>query len=200
MGLENFSKGAVGTAALYAAYKYREQNQDTEWYNKKNPDGSTVDMRALFPAAPFLALADYIVKFNKGRTDEFKAKEFLEAMTGFKAPAGTYSWLGDKFAEAQANAATGEDTADNKVKTFFGEWMGEYLGRALVPVQQVSDILGAMDRNETLPRDAYQIPAGEEGFTSSLKQQLMQDLAIQQVGGKYQHIFSQFHSAAGTRL
>jgi hypothetical protein len=32
-------------------------------------------------------------------------------MTGFKAPAGTYSWLGDKFAEAQANAATGEDTA-----------------------------------------------------------------------------------------
>ncbi len=173
MGLENFSKGAVGTAALYAAYKYREQNQDTEWYNKKNPDGSTVDMRALFPAAPFLALADYIVKFNKGRTDEFKAKEFLEAMTGFKAPAGTYSWLGDKFAEAQANAATGEDTADNKVKTFFGEWMGEYLGRALVPVQQVSDILGAIDRNETLPRDAYQIPAGEEGFTSSLKQQLM---------------------------
>ena len=173
VGLENFSKGAVGTAALYAAYKYREENQDTEWYNKKNPDGSTVDMRALFPAAPFLALADYIVKFNKGRTDEFKAKEFLEAMTGFKAPAGTYAWIGDKFAEAQANAATGEDTADNKVKTFFGEWMGEYLGRALIPVQQVSDILGAIDRNETLPRDAYQIPAGQEGAGSSFVNQLM---------------------------
>ena len=173
MGLENFSKGAVGTAALYAAYKYREENQDTEWYNSKNPDGSTVDMRALFPAAPFLALADYIVKFNKGRTDEFKAKEFLEAMTGFKAPAGTYSWLGDKFAEAQTNAAIGEDTADNKVKTFFGEWMGEYLGRALVPVQQVSDLLGAIDRNETLPRDAYQIPAGQEGVGSSFVNQLM---------------------------
>jgi hypothetical protein len=173
MGLENFSKGAVGTAALYAAYKYRQENQDTEWYNTKNPDGSTVDARALFPAAPFLALGDYLVKFQKGRTDEFKSKEFLEAMTGFKAPAGTYSWLGDKFAEAQSNAATGEDTADNKVKTFFGEWVGEYLGRALVPFQQISDIVGAIDRNETLPRDAYQIPAGEEGFTSSAKQQLM---------------------------
>jgi hypothetical protein len=172
-GLENFSKGAVGTAALYAAYKYREENQDTEWYNAKNPDGSTVDTRALFPAAPFLALADYLVKFNKGRTDEFKAKEFLEAMTGFKAPAGTYSWIGDKFAEAQANAATGEDTADNKVKTFFGEWMGEYFGRALVPLQQVSDIIGAIDRNETLPRDAYQIPAGQEGMLSSATNQLM---------------------------
>jgi len=177
-GLENFSKGAVGTAALYAAYKYRQENQDSEWYNIKNPDGSTVDARALFPAAPFLALGDYLVKFNKGRTDEFKSKEFLEAMTGFKAPAGTYSWLGDKFAEAQTNAATGEDTADNKVKTFFGEWVGEYLGRALVPFQQISDIVGAIDRNETLPRDAYQIPAGEEGFTSSAKQQLMKRTPI----------------------
>lgn len=178
MGLENFSKGAVGTAALYAAYKYRQENQDTEWYNTKNPDGSTVDARALFPAAPFLALGDYLVKFEKGRTDEFKAKEFLEAMTGFKAPAGTYSWLGDKFAEAQSNAALGEDTADNKVKTFFGEWVGEYLGRALVPFQQISDIIGAIDRNETLPRDAYQIPAGEEGFTSSATQQLMKRTPI----------------------
>ena len=172
-GLENFSKGAVGTAALYAAYKYRQEHQDSDWYNIKNPDGSTVDARALFPAAPFLALGDYLVKFQNARTDEFKSKEFLEAMTGFKAPAGTYSWLGDKFAEAQSNAATGEDTADNKVKTFFGEWVGEYLGRALVPVQQISDIIGAIDRNETLPRDAYQIPAGEEGFLSSAKQQLM---------------------------
>jgi hypothetical protein len=178
MGLENLSKGAVGTAALYAAYKYRQENQDTEWYNSKNPDGSTVDARALFPAAPFLALGDYLVKFEKGRTDEFKAKEFLEAMTGFKAPAGTYSWLGDKFAEAQANAATGEDTADNKVKTFFGEWVGEYLGRALVPFQQISDIVGAIDRNETLPRDAYQIPAGEEGFASSAQNQLMKRTPI----------------------
>ena len=178
MGLENFSKGAVGTAALYAAYKYRQEHQDTEWYNTKNPDGSTVDARALFPAAPFLALGDYLVKFEKGRTDEFKAKEFLEAMTGFKAPAGTYSWLGDKFAEAQSNAALGEDTADNKVKTFFGEWVGEYLGRALVPFQQISDIVCAIDRNVTLPRDAYQIPAGEEGFTSSAKQQLMKRTPI----------------------
>jgi hypothetical protein len=177
-GLENFSKGAVGTAALYAAYKYRQENQDSEWYNIKNPDGSTVDARALFPAAPFLALGDYLVKFNKGRTDEFKSKEFLEAMTGFKAPAGTYSWLGDKFAEAQSSAALGEDTADNKVKTFFGEWVGEYLGRALVPFQQISDIIGAIDRNETLPRDAYQIPAGEEGFTSSATQQLMKRTPI----------------------
>jgi len=172
MGLENLSKGATGTAALYAAFKYRQENQDTEWYNIKNPDGSTVDARALFPASPFLALGDYIVKFQNARTDEFKTKEFLEAMIGFKAPAGTYSWLGDKFAEAQSNAATGEDTADNKVKTFFGEWAGQYLGRALIPFQQLSDIFGAIDRNETLPRDATQIPAGEEGFTSSFKQEL----------------------------
>lgn len=172
-GLENVSKGMVGTAAIYAAYKYRQENQDTNWYDIKNPDGSLVDGRALFPVAPYLALGDYLVKFENARTDEFKTKEFLEAMTGFKAPAGTYSWLGDKFAEASSNMQTGEGSADQKVSTFFGEWVGEYLGRALVPVQQISDIIGAIDRNETLPRDAYQIAAGQEGFTSSAKQQLM---------------------------
>lgn len=172
-GLENVSKGAVGTAAIYAAYKYREENQDTSWYDIKNPDGSLVDARALFPMAPFLALGDYLVKFNKGRTDEFKTKEFLEAMTGFKAPAGTYSWLGDKFSESLSNMQTGEGSADQKLSTFFGEWAGEYFGRALVPAQQLSDIIGAIDRDETLPRDAYQIKAGEEGFLTSAKQQLM---------------------------
>ena len=172
-GLENVSKGAVGTSAIYAAYKYREENQDTSWYDIKNPDGSLVDARALFPMAPFLALGDYLVKFNKGRTDEFSTKEFLEAMTGFKAPAGTYSWLGDKFSESLSNMQTGEGSADKKIATFFGEWAGEYFGRALVPAQQLSDIIGAIDRDETLPRDAYQIKPGEEGFLSSAQQQLM---------------------------
>jgi hypothetical protein len=181
-GLENVSKGMVGTAAIYAAYKYREENQDTNWYDIKNPDGSLVDGRALFPVAPFLAMGDYLVKFNKGRTDEFKTKEFLEAMTGFKAPAGTYSWLGDKFAEAQSNMQTGEGSADQKISTFFGEWAGEYLGRALVPVQQISDIIGAIDRDETLPRDAYQIPAGREGFTSSAANQLQKRIPVAKQG------------------
>jgi hypothetical protein len=172
-GLENISKGTVGTAAIYAAFKYRQENQDTNWYDVKNPDGSLVDTRALFPMAPFLAIGDYLVKYQKGRTDEFKAKELVEALIGFKAPAGTTAWLGDKFAEASSGMQTGEGMAEQKVATFFGEWVGEYFGRALVPVQQLSDIIGAIDRDETLPRDAYQIAPGEEGFASSAKQQLM---------------------------
>jgi hypothetical protein len=177
-GLENTSKGAVGTAAIYAAYKYRQENQDTNWYDVKNPDGSTVDARALFPAAPFLAMGDYLVKLEKARTDEFKTKEFLEAMTGFKAPAGTSAWLGDKFAESVSNMETGEGSADKKVATFFGEWAGQYFGRALIPVQQVSDLIAAIDRDEALPRDAYQIPAGEEGFVSSATAQLQKKVPI----------------------
>ena len=177
-GLENTSKGAVGTAAIYAAYKYRQENQDTTWYDLKNPDGSTVDARALFPAAPFLAMGDYLVKLEKGRTDEFSTKEFLEAMTGFKAPAGTSAWLGDKFAESVSNMQTGEGSADQKVSTFFGEWAGQYFGRALIPLQQVSDLIAAVDRDEALPRDAYQIPAGEEGFLSSATTQLQKNVPV----------------------
>jgi len=181
IGLEKLSKGIVGTGAIYAAYKYRKDNQDTEWYDAKNTDGSLVDTRAFFPVAPFLALGDYLVKLESGTTSEFKAKELLEAVTGFKMPAGTTNWLGDQFATAASNwqaSATGEDVAQKKVSTFFGEWAGQYFGRAFIPLQQVSDIIGAVDRNETLPRSAYEIKQGEEGFVSSAKNVLMSKVPV----------------------
>jgi hypothetical protein len=180
-GLEKLSKGIVGTGAIYAAYKYRKDNQDTEWYDAKNTDGSLVDTRAFFPAAPFLALGDYLVKLENGTTSEFKAKELFEAVTGFKMPAGTNSWLGDQFATAASNwqaSATGEDVAQKKVSTFFGEWAGQYFGRALIPLQQLSDIIGAVDRNETLPRSVYEIKQGEEGFVASAKNVLMSKVPV----------------------
>ena len=181
IGLEKLSKGIVGTYAIYAAYKYRKDNQDTEWYDAKNTDGSLVDTRAFFPAAPFLALGDYLVKLENGTTSEFKTKELLEAVTGFKMPAGTNSWLGDQFATAASNwqaSATGEDVAQKKVSTFFGEWAGQYFGRALIPLQQLSDIIGAVDRNETLPRSVYEVKQGEEGFVSSAKNVLMSKVPV----------------------
>jgi len=177
-GLENVSKSTVGIAAIYAAYKYRKDNQDTNWYDVKNPDGSLVDARVFFPAGPFLAIGDYLAKMESGKTDQFKSKELIEALTGFKQPAGTYALLGDKFAEASSNAQTGEGASSNKVATFFGEWLGEYLGRGLVPLQQVSDIIGAIDRDENVPRDAYQVKPGEEGVLTSAKQQLQKRTPI----------------------
>lgn len=177
-GLEDVSKSTVGIAAIYAAYKYRKDNQDTNWYDVKNPDGSLVDARVFFPAGPFLAIGDYLAKMESGKTDQFKSKELIEALTGFKQPAGTYALLGDKFAEASSNAQTGEGAAGSKVATFFGEWLGEYLGRGLVPLQQVSDIIGAIDRDENVPRDAYQVKPGEEGIMTSAKQQLQKRTPI----------------------
>jgi len=177
-GLEDVSKSTVGIAAIYAAYKYRKENQDTNWYDVKNPDGSLVDARVFFPAGPFLAIGDYLAKMESGKTDQFKSKELIEALTGFKQPAGTYALLGDKFAEASSNAQTGEGAAGTKVATFFGEWLGEYLGRGMVPLQQVSDIIGAIDRDENVPRDAYQVKPGEEGAMTSAKQQLQKRTPI----------------------
>jgi hypothetical protein len=48
----------------------------------------------------------------------------------------------------------------------------------LIPLQQVSDFVAAVDRDEALPRDAYQIPAGEEGFLSSAAAQLQKNTPI----------------------
>jgi len=175
--LNQFSKGMVGTSAIYAAYKYRKENQDKEWYDVDTGGGSLVDTRAIFPLSPFLAMGDYLVKMENNRTDEFKTSDFVSAMTGFKLPAGTTNWLGDKFAESVANlkgTATGEDVGQNKVARFFGEWAGQYLGRAAIPLSQFSDLFGAIDRNETLPRSVYAseqaaTPAGEFAQAAALQ-------------------------------
>ena len=61
---ERLGQGMVGSAALATAIYYRENNQDTEWFNLKAKDGRTVDMRPFFPAAPYMIVADMIVKYK----------------------------------------------------------------------------------------------------------------------------------------
>ena len=49
---ESFSKGMVGTAALTTAIYYRSNNQDIKWYEGKNNEGKSIDLRPFFPLAP----------------------------------------------------------------------------------------------------------------------------------------------------
>jgi len=61
-------------------------------------------------------------------------------------------------------AADGEtdQTALNKVSRSAGDLIGAWLGRATVPLNQVSDIISAFDSNEALPRDIYVTKPDEE--------------------------------------
>jgi hypothetical protein len=125
-GQENIAKGVVGTAALAAAYDYRLNNQDTEWYNMKNDDGSTVDTRAIFPLGPTLAVADFMAKRKMGL--EPKTAEAAEAIIGMKMPAGTQNQFLD-----QVFAAFSSEKEADKIEVAVGKAIGDFTARFSQP-------------------------------------------------------------------
>jgi hypothetical protein len=156
-GLEKFSRGTVGTAALYAAYKYRMENQDTEWYNVQGEDGSTVDVRAIFPAGPFLAVGDLAAKMKLGKFEDAKVSEAMEAIVGMKMPAGTQKTILDSLPELMA----GEGKEADKFKKAMGKIVGDFAGRFIQPGQPFLAYFDMMDRESQLVRDPNVITGGD---------------------------------------
>jgi hypothetical protein len=148
-GLEKFSRGTVGTAALYAAYKYRMENQDTEWYNVQGEDGSTVDVRAIFPAGPWLAVGDLAAKMKLGKFEDANVGEAMEAIAGMKMPAGAQKTILDSLPELMA----GEGKEADKFKKAMGQILGDFAGRFIQPGQPFLAYFDLMDRESQLARD-----------------------------------------------
>ena len=125
-GQENLAKGIVGTAALAAAYDYRLNNQDTDWFNMKKDDGGTYDTRSIFPLGPTLAVADFMAKRKLGL--EPKTAEMMEAIVGMKMPAGTQNQLLD-----QVFAAMSSEKDADKLEIAIGKVLGDFTARFSQP-------------------------------------------------------------------
>ena len=149
-GTQKMSRGMVGTAILYAAYKYRQENQDTEWYNVKGEDGSTVDVRAIFPIGPYLAVGDFIAKMKEGKESEAKVSEMLSAITGMKLPAGAQNTILDSIPELMAGA---EGKEMDKFKVAVGKVIGDFMGRFIQPGQPIFAFFDMFDKEAQIARD-----------------------------------------------
>lgn len=149
-GLDKLSKGVVGTAAIYAAYKYRLENQDSEWYNVTNEDGSTVDIRGVFPIGPYMAVGDFIAKQKLGRTEDAKVSELLTAIIGMKMPAGSQASMIDEL----PNLLAGEEGKGvERVNKAIGRLLGDFAGRFTTPGKPVYEYLDLFDEGGQIARD-----------------------------------------------
>jgi hypothetical protein len=157
-GMENFSKGVVGTAALAAAYDYRLNNQDTEWYNFKTEDGTTVDTRAIFPLGPTLAVADFMAKRKQGL--EPKTAEMVESIVGMKMPAGTQNQFLD-----QVFAAFSSEKEADKMEIAVGKVLGDFTARFSQPFlfKSAYEFFDLFREEGTIQRDPNVIKAQESG-------------------------------------
>jgi hypothetical protein len=157
-GQENIAKGVVGTAALAAAYDYRLGNQDTEWYNMKNDDGSTIDTRAIFPLGPTLAVADFMAKRKMGL--EPKTAEMVESIVGMKMPAGTQNQFLD-----QVFAAMSSEKEADKLEIALGKVVGDFTARFSQPFvfKSAYEFFDLFREGGSIQRDPNVITAEDSG-------------------------------------
>jgi hypothetical protein len=157
-GQENIAKGVVGTAALAAAYDYRLNNQDTEWYNMKQDDGSTVDTRAIFPLGPTLAVADFMAKRKMGL--EPKTAEMVESIVGMKMPAGTQNQFLD-----QVFAAMSSEKEADKLEVAMGKVLGDFVARFSQPFvfKSAYEFFDLFREEGAIQRDPNVITAEDSG-------------------------------------
>lgn len=166
-GSEKMAKQMLGLATVAAAYAYREQNQDVPWNVYKGDDGTEYDIQYYFPMNIPFAISDWAVKFKKGNTEEFKIQKLVEAVTGYKA-VGVQGEFLDTAVAAVSNAFSenNDETPFNKMGSALSDMFGQWLGRATVPLNQVSDILTAFSNNEAIPRDVYRFKGTEAPSTA----------------------------------
>lgn len=129
------ARGTAGVGMLYGALEYRRSfGEDTagEFYNLKVPGGGTIDTRAIFPIAPFLAIADFVYKYEtSGKQPD--TKEILKAVTGLKLAGGgqaNFPLLDDLV------TMTKEDLLNSdKVYKMLGDGLANIVGRVVQPFQ-----------------------------------------------------------------
>ena len=168
---ERLGQGMVGSAALATAIYYRENNQDTEWFNLKAKDGRTVDMRPFFPAAPYMIVADMIVKSKNGELDKLKGKDFIDGFTGAQFRAGAASYTVDKFYEVIGAEGGLDSIGTEKLGEIIGGYVGEVTSGFVTPARVVKDIVAAFDEEEAIVRDSSAIEgvgAKERGVNAFL--------------------------------
>tara|TARA_R100001079_G_scaffold9974_1_gene4999 strand:- start:420 stop:3923 length:3504 start_codon:yes stop_codon:yes gene_type:complete len=135
---EQAAKGMVGMAMLAGATAMRmsEEHAGERWYEGKLEDGTTVDLRPMFPAAPYLFLGDIIARNLKGDPVLQNRKiiqDGIQALSGaqFKAGMGLYmleSGIEDLF--------SGDPEKINKMMANFG---GNILSTFTIPATVLQD-------------------------------------------------------------
>ena len=189
---KNLSQGIVGSAALYAAIKYRAENQDTNFWLSKNDDGSKSDLRPLFPLVPYLAIADMIVK--AGLTEQATlgtveqpeiysssdTKEIIEAVTGIQSRTGTSNFVLENAEEVVKGliGAPSDQITAQRLNEIMGGYVGSLVGGVTTPARVVRDVLAAFDTESAIVRDARQTEGLTSGdrFGSAVKNTVMKDL------------------------
>ena len=152
-----FNDATVGTAAIAAAVWYRSDKQETTTYDEiLNPDGSTMQIGAVFPLPFYLMLGDLYLKWDTPRWNDVNVADIMQATTGYQASSSGVNYFLENFKNVMTDNGIGVDgnVSSEKFSEAFGKYTGEIVGQYFTPAKVVRDILAAFDEEQNLRRDA----------------------------------------------
>ena len=148
---EDLSKVIVGSAALQVAVQYRAENQDLDWYMwKYNDEGDSIDTRALFPIAPYLYVADVIVKMAEGRTQSITIGNILEGVAGLSSRNTDSAYMINGLLQSYNDL--GDGITSEKIAENTGRWLADLTGGFVTPLKMVEDVMATYDPEINLRR------------------------------------------------
>jgi hypothetical protein len=167
-------QATVGLGMLAAAYDYRKNNLDKPW-NELQTSGGTTDVKAIFPIAPYLAVADWLARDVAGGTGQAPKKEIMESVLGFKVPAGTQH----TFLETIQNLFESDEKGD-KLLEGLGKTAGDFMGRFTQPfvTKQIFDMFDLIRGDEAVMARDPNVLTAETGTGR------MAEAAVQRVQAK----------------
>ena len=177
--ITRLSQGSVGSAILYGAMQYRKEHPELKWYEVEH-EGKAVDIRAIFPAAPYLAIADIIANLGENAPDEMFS-QITEGMTGSQFRGANVAGAVGDFFEAVRDL-DGNDVSAEKLGEMFGNWAGSITGRIITPAAVIRDAFAVFDSTEAIQRST-RIAKGEgfeEKFVSAFSNNLKSKMPILQ--------------------
>jgi hypothetical protein len=153
-------QATVGLGMLAAAYDYRKNNPDINWSEIK-ADGGVVDVKSIFPLAPYLGLADWLARDVEGGTGSAPKKEIVENIIGFKMPAGTQH----SFLQTIQDLIESDEKGDAFLEGL-GKIAGDFMGRFTQPfvTKQIFDLMDLIRGDEAaMARDPNVLTAETTG-------------------------------------
>ena len=140
--MTEISKGVVGGYFLFEAIKHRSDNQDIKWYEYKDDEGKTGDLRPLFPLAPYLLVADFLVKAGNGTLDRLSTQEITEGILGTRL-AGAQLYVIDQFyksfsSEAEVVLPLSDNISGQRAAEAIGTMVGELMVARLTPTSSLA--------------------------------------------------------------
>jgi hypothetical protein len=152
-------QATVGLGMLAAAYDYRKNNPDLNW-NEVKVGGGVVDVKAIFPIAPYLGLADWLARDVQGGTGSAPKKDIMESILGFKVPAGTQHTL-----LQTAQEVFDSDEKGDKFLEGLGKTAGDFMGRFTQPfvTKQIFDLFDLIRGDEAVMARDPNVLSAETG-------------------------------------